>query len=72
MQTTITLEGLNETQVLIADHLWLADSDEDIESIEQAFSAEQVEVVKQLMLAAAFDNVEEVSEANEVLQSFTL
>lgn len=68
----ITLTGLTSLQVTIADFLWSADTQEDLEAVNEAFGSEQVEVIKQLMLAAMFDDVEDVAAASNLLKSFTL
>ena len=68
----ITLTGLTDLQCTIADFLWEANSQEDLDAVTEAFGTEQVEVIKQLMIAEMFDEVEDVTQANEILQSFTL
>ena len=68
----ITLTGLTALQVTIADFLWEADTQEELDVVSEAFGSEEVEVIKQLMLAAMFDDVEDLSQANELLKSYTL
>jgi hypothetical protein len=70
--TEITLTGLTSLQCIIADFLWQADTQEDMDTVVEVFGAEQVEVIKQLMLAAMLDDVEDLSHANELLKSYTL
>ena len=68
----ITLTGLTEHQCTIADFLWSADTQEELDAVNEMFGVEEVEVIKQLMLAAMFDDVEDVSAASNLLKSFTL
>jgi hypothetical protein len=68
----ITLTGLTAMQCVIADFLWSANSESDLAVVNEVFGVEEVEVIKQLMLAAMFDEVEDVSQANALLKSFTL
>lgn len=68
----IELQGLSAMQVAIADFLWAVDSESDMQAVMEAFDPREVEVVKQLMLAAMLDDVEDVSQASAILQSFTL
>lgn len=68
----ITLTGLTAMQCVIADFLWSADSESDLAVVNEVFGVEEVEVIKQLMLAAMFDDVEDVSAASDLLKSFTL
>ena len=72
MEQEITLTNLSELQCVIADFLWNADSEQDLQTVNEMFGQEQVEVIKQLMLAAMFDDVEDLSQANELLKSYTL
>jgi len=71
-EVIIQLEGLSKVQCSIADFLWHADSEEDMQFIYEAFGRYEVEVVKQMMLAASLNDIEDVSQASEILQSFTL
>ena len=68
----ITLTGLTSYQCAIADFLWSADTQEELDAVNEMFGVEEVEVIKQLMLAAMFDDVEDVSAASNLLKSFTL
>ena len=68
----ITLTGLTSLQCVIADFLWSADSESDLAVVNEVFGVEQVEVIKQLMLAAMLDDVEDVAAASNLLKSFTL
>lgn len=72
MEQEITLTNLSELQCVIADFLWSVDSEQDMQVVTEMFGAEQVEVIKQLMLAAMLDDVEDLSQANELLKSYTL
>jgi hypothetical protein len=72
MNNEITLEGLTKAQCVIADCLWKADTQEDIAKVIALFGETEVNLIKQLMLAAMFDEVEDVSHANALLKSFTL
>lgn len=57
----------NKAQVRIADLLWAADSQEQVDSILQAYGHE-ARVVHDLMLIAAFDEVENTHAADRVIQ----
>ena len=69
-EVVLNVTDLSTLQCVVADFLWNAESDSDIQAINDAFGASEVAVVQELMLAAALDDVEDVSLANAVLKSF--
>lgn len=71
-EITIQLHGLSNIQHVIADFLWEAQTEAEVQAVYETFDPREVKVVEQLMLAAAIDDVEDVSEANDVLKSFML
>jgi hypothetical protein len=61
----ITLEGLTRQQQQIADLLWSCDSQQDLELLKQTLPLEfrkDAETVHQLMIAAVFDDYEDLTE----------
>ena len=56
----------NKTQVAIADLLWVAQSQEEVDVILKVFGHD-ARVVYNLMLAASFDQVQETHLAERVL-----
>ena len=71
-EITLELHNLSALQCTIADFLFEVESEDEMQSVYESFDPREVEVVKQLMLAAVLDDVEDVSQASEVLQSFML
>lgn len=70
MNVDIELSGLTSTQCVIADFLWEVDSQEDMDTLLAVFGDSEVQVVQELMVAAAFDEVTDLALANEVLGRF--
>lgn len=58
----------NAAQVKIADLLWVAESQEEVNSILRVFGHD-ARVVYELMTAASFDDIEDTPEANRVIQT---
>ena len=71
-EITIQLHGLSNIQHVIADFLWEAQTEAEVQEVYETFDPREVKIVEQLMLAAVIDDVEDVSEANDVLKSFML
>jgi len=71
-EITIQLHGLSNIQHVIADFLWEAQTEAEVQAVYETFDPREVKIVEQLMLAAVIDDVEDVSEANDVLKSFML
>jgi hypothetical protein len=69
-EVNIQLSGLSDLQCVIADFLWEVQTDEDMSVVYETFGEDNVEVIKQLMVAEAFDEVVDLTEANEVLRLF--
>jgi hypothetical protein len=59
----------NARQVEIADLLWVADSQKEVDAVIRKFGREAV-VVQQMIIAAAFDEITDVSDAEQVLEKF--
>ncbi len=63
------IQFANDRQVEIADLLWAADSQKEVDVVIRKFGREAV-VVQHMIIAAAFDEVSDVSAAVEVLTRF--
>lgn len=58
----------NQKQVAIADLLWAANTQEEAQAVIKVFGKE-AEVVYNMMVAAAFDEVNDVTQAAEILEA---
>lgn len=58
----------NDKQVAIADLLWAAHTQEEVNVVLRVFGADAV-VVQQMMIAAALDEVNNVDQAKEILEA---
>lgn len=58
-----------QRQVQIADLLWAADTQQEAQAVIRKFGHEAV-VVQQMIIAAAFDEVTDLSDAQHVLKGF--
>ena len=71
--TDITLEGLTPTQYKLADMLWSCESQADVQQLILALPAEykkEAETVHTLMIAAVFDQYEDVTDdVRDLIQS---
>ena len=56
----------NAAQVKIADLLWVAQSQQEVDSILRVFGHD-AHVVYNMMVAASFDQIEDVSQAQQVI-----
>jgi hypothetical protein len=61
----------NATQVKIADLLWVAETQEEVNVILKVFGRD-ARVVYDMMLAATFDQVSDTPDADRVIQQFRL
>ena len=61
----------NPAQVKIADLLWVAETQEEVNVILKVFGHD-ARVVYELMTAATFDQIEDTPEANRVIDRFRL
>lgn len=59
----------NKRQVEIADLLWAADSQKEVDAVIRVFGHDAI-VVQQMMIAAAFDQVEDLDQARNILEKF--
>lgn len=59
----------NRRQVEIADLLWAADTEEEIQLLTKIYG-DEVKVVREMLVAAAFDEVNDVSDAKAILEKF--
>ena len=65
----ITIEGLSPKQHIIADALWECQSNEEMLYILAAFPIKEVIAVKEMMIAAALDQITDVSEVAAYLKN---
>jgi len=67
---TITLQGLTQQQHQIADMIWQCDSQEDVDqlirNLPPAYKRD-AETIHQLMIAAVFDQYEDIDEYTKTL-----
>ncbi len=61
----------NANQVKIADLLWVAETQEEVNVILKVFGRD-ARVVYDMMLAATFDQVSDTPDADRVIQQFRL
>lgn len=59
----------NKRQCAIADLLWAANTEQEVQAVIRVFGRE-AEVVYNMMVAAAFDEVNDVTQAQELLEKF--
>ena len=62
---TITLQGLTKQQYQLADLLWNCASQQDVEQLKRSLPASHkrdAETIHQLMIAAVFDDYDEVTD----------
>lgn len=59
----------NQKQVAIADLLWAANTQDEARAVIRVFGKE-AEIVYNMIVAAAFDEVNDVSQAQEILERF--
>lgn len=59
----------NKRQVEIADMLWAADTQQEAAAVIRKFGHDAI-VVHSMIVAAAFDEIEDVSDAAHVLRGF--
>jgi hypothetical protein len=61
----------NAAQVKIADLLWVAESQKEVDAILRVFGHD-ARVVYDMMIAATYDQVEDTPDADRVIQQFRL
>jgi len=66
----IQIEGLSPKQHIIADALWECDSTDELITLFEVFPMQEVITVKEMMLAAALDQITDTSEAAAYLKRF--
>ena len=66
----IHIEGLSVKQHIIADALWECDSTDELMTLFQVFPMQEVITVKEMMLAAALDQITDTSDAAAYLRGF--
>lgn len=59
----------NQKQVAIADLLWAANTQDEAQAVIRVFGKE-AEIVYNMIVAAAFDEVNDVTQAQELLEKF--
>lgn len=57
-EVSIQIEGLTELQCTIADFLWSVETDAEMEAIIEAFGDEQVQLIKDMMVAACLEQIQ--------------
>lgn len=67
----IHIDGFTAKQKVIADLLWEAETTEELVSIMLVFGKEEVSVVKEMIVAATYDQMEDTDIANDYLKRFT-
>lgn len=63
------IQFANQKQVAIADLLWAANTQKEVDAVIRVFGHDAI-VVQQMMIAAAFDQVDDVSQAQSILEKF--
>lgn len=66
----IHIEGLSVKQHIIADALWECDSTDELMTLFEVFPMQEVITVKEMMLAAALDQITDTSDAAAYLRGF--
>ena len=66
----IHIEGLSVKQHIIADALWECDSTDELMTLFEVFPMQEVITVKEMMLAAALDQITDTSDAAAYLKGF--
>jgi len=66
----IQIEGLSVKQHIIADALWECDSTDELMILFEVFPMQEVITVKEMMLAAALDQITDTSDAAAYLKGF--
>ena len=66
----IQIEGLSVKQHIIADALWECDSTDELMILFEVFPMQEVITVKEMMLAAALDQITDTSDAAAYLRGF--
>lgn len=69
MQPEITIPGLNAHQVMLADMLWAAQTEQQVDAVIAQFGQE-ARVVQEMILAAYLDTLAETDLAQQVLDQF--
>ena len=67
----IHIDGLTARQKVIADLLWEAQETDELVGIMLAFGKEEVAVVKEMIVAATYDQMQDTDIANDYLKRFT-
>lgn len=63
------IQFANQKQIQIADLLWAANTQDEAQAVIRVFGKD-AEVVYNMMVAAAVDDVTDVTQAQEVLEKF--
>lgn len=66
----ITIDNVTAQQKVILDALWTAESSDTITALMLVFGQAEVQAMQNMLVAAAFDQVESTDLANSVLQQF--
>ena len=66
----ISIDNVTPHQKVILDALWTAESPDTITALMLVFGKAEVQAMQSMLIAAAFDQVENTELANSVLQQF--
>lgn len=66
----IHIEGLSAKQHIIADQLWECETEREVQMLFEVFPVSEVILVKEMMIAAALDQISETDIAAEYLKKF--
>ena len=66
----IQIEGLSPKQHIIADQLWECETEREVQMLFEVFPVSEVILVKEMMLAAALDQITDTSDAAAYLKGF--
>ena len=66
----IEINGLTDRQKEIADMLWVAETMDQVNNIVEFFGPDG-QIVSDMLIAATYDDIEETTQAAELLKKFT-
>jgi predicted DNA-binding protein len=64
----IEINGLSKTQMQIADFLWTCESNEEVQMLIDIYGHNAI-IVRDMMIAAALDDIDDLSIAEEVINN---
>lgn len=66
----IHIEGLSAKQHIIADQLWECETEREIQMLFEVFPVSEVLLVKEMLVAAALDQITDTDLAEDYLSRF--